>query len=99
MARTTTPALDLDTVLKDAREKITVALDAARAKLAEHEQGVVPLKAEIAKMEQTLARLDGTPAPATRRTRDLSDEEKERRRQRRAERRAARKVQADAPAS
>ena len=99
VAARATPALDLDSVLKDAREKITVALSALRAQLAEREAAVAPLKAEIEKMEATLVRLDGSPAPATRRTRDLTDEEKERRRQRRAERRAALKAKEDAPAA
>jgi chromosome segregation ATPase len=96
MAARNTPALDLDTVLQDAREKITGALTAAREELADHEAKLAPLKENIARLEQALARLDDRPAT---RTRDRTDEDKARRRQRRAERRAARKVKEDAPAS
>jgi hypothetical protein len=48
MARTTTTP-DLDAIRAKARSDISTALDAARAKHAEHEHAVAPLKAEIEK--------------------------------------------------
>jgi chromosome segregation ATPase len=94
MAARTTPALDLDTVLKDAKEKVTAALTAARAELAEHEAKLAPLKDNIAQLEQALARLDGTPAPATRRS--LTDQQRAERAAKRRARREAKKTEAAA---
>ena len=55
---------------------------------------MAPLKAEIEMMEATLARLDGTPAPATRRV--LSDEQRAERAAKRRARREAKKTEAPA---
>ena len=86
----------IEDVLAKAQTDLSAALDAARAELAAEEAKLEPLRARVRDAEAALARLTGQPIRAAVNTRDLSDEEKERRAQKRRERRAARRA-AEAP--
>jgi hypothetical protein len=92
MAARSTPAdLNVNDVLAVAREKLVSAIDATAKELDDSEAELAPLRARMEELNAALAGLDGKPT-ARSTSRELTDDEKERRRIRRQERRAARKA-------